>query len=99
MIVAFSTTLDIVSCHVGGLLFFLIVSIRFDFGTFYPSGHDGSYIMTGEGLGAGHNINVPWEHGRCGYADYLAVWEHILIPVAEEFNPDLIIISAGFDAG
>ncbi|XP_047957076.1 histone deacetylase 5 isoform X1 [Salvia hispanica] len=71
---------------------------RYDSGTFYPSGHDGSYIMTGEDSGAGHNINVPWEHGRCGDADYLAVWDNILIPVAKEFNPDMIIVSAGFDA-
>ena len=55
--------------------------------------------MVGEGPGAGYNINVPWEHGQCGDADYLAVWDHILIPVAKEFNPDMIIVSAGFDAG
>ncbi|KAK6123188.1 hypothetical protein DH2020_043090 [Rehmannia glutinosa] len=72
---------------------------RYDFGTFYPAADDGSYIMTGEGPGAGYNINVPWENGRCGDADYLAVWDQILIPVAKEFNPDMIIISAGFDAG
>ncbi|KAG8379252.1 hypothetical protein BUALT_Bualt07G0069300 [Buddleja alternifolia] len=71
---------------------------RHEFGGFYPCGDDGSHIMTGEGQGAGYNINVPWENGRCGDADYLAVWDHILIPVAKEFNPDLIIISAGFDA-
>ncbi|KAK9107258.1 hypothetical protein Syun_023269 [Stephania yunnanensis] len=71
---------------------------RFDFGTFYPTGDDGSYTMVGEGQGAGYNINVPWEHGQCGDADYLAVWDHILIPVAKEFNPDMIIISGGFDA-
>lgn len=55
--------------------------------------------MIGEGLGAGYNINVPWENGRCGDADYLAVWDHILLPVAKEFNPDIVIVSAGFDAG
>lgn len=55
--------------------------------------------MTGEGLGAGYNINVPWENGRCGDADYLAVWDHILIPVAKKFCPDMVIVSAGFDAG
>lgn len=38
-------------------------------------------------------------HGRCGDADYFAVWDHILLPVAKEFNPDMIIVSAGFDAG
>lgn len=55
--------------------------------------------MIGEGPGAGYNINVPWENGQCGDADYFAVWEHILLPVTKEFNPDLIIVSAGFDAG
>lgn len=72
---------------------------RHEFGTFYPANHDGFYTKIGEGPGAGYNINVPWENGHCGDADYLAVWDHILIPVAKEFNPDIIIISAGFDAG
>ncbi|CAL0307183.1 unnamed protein product [Lupinus luteus] len=71
---------------------------RHEFGTFYPCGDDGSYTMVGEGAGAGYNINVPWENGRCGDADYFAVWDHILLPVAKEFNPDIIIVSAGFDA-
>lgn len=55
--------------------------------------------MIGEGPGEGYNINVPWEHGRCGDADYFAAWDHVLIPVVKEFNPDMIIVSAGFDAG
>ncbi|KAK4477806.1 hypothetical protein RD792_017068 [Penstemon davidsonii] len=71
---------------------------RHECGTFYPTGEDGSYVMIGEGPGEGYNINVPWENGRCGDADYLAVWDHILVPVAKEFNPDIVIISAGFDA-
>ncbi|GAB2289705.1 Histone deacetylase 5 [Dionaea muscipula] len=71
---------------------------RHDFGSFYPANDDGSHIMIGEGPGEGYNINVPWEHARCGDPDYLAVWDLILIPVAKEFNPDIIIVSAGFDA-
>lgn len=71
---------------------------RHEFGRFYPCGDDGFYNMIGEGDGAGYNINVPWENGRCGDADYLAAWDHILLPVAKEFNPDIIIVSAGFDA-
>ncbi|XP_028126327.1 histone deacetylase 5 isoform X1 [Camellia sinensis] len=71
---------------------------RHEFGSFYPASDDGSHIMVGEGPGAGYNINVPWENGRCGDADYLAVWDHVLIPIAKEFRPDIIIISAGFDA-
>lgn len=71
---------------------------RHEFGNFYPANDDGFYTMIGEGPGSGYNINVPWENGRCGDADYLAVWDHILLPVAKEFGPDIIIISAGFDA-
>ncbi|MBA0637375.1 hypothetical protein Godav_025836 [Gossypium davidsonii] len=71
---------------------------RHEFGRFYPANFDGFYTMVGEGPGAGYNINVPWENGRCGDADYIAVWDHVLVPVAKEFNPDIILVSAGFDA-
>ncbi|KAF4382120.1 hypothetical protein F8388_001265 [Cannabis sativa] len=71
---------------------------RHEFGSFYPANDDGFYTMIGGGPGAGYNINVPWENSQCGDADYFAVWDHILIPVAKEFNPDIIIVSAGFDA-
>ncbi|KAL1215106.1 Histone deacetylase 5 [Cardamine amara subsp. amara] len=71
---------------------------RHEYGSFYPAGDDGDYNMVGEGPGEGFNINVPWEQGRCGDADYLAAWDHVLIPVAKEFSPDIILLSAGFDA-
>ncbi|XP_075483654.1 uncharacterized protein LOC142523809 [Primulina tabacum] len=58
-----------------------------------------SYFIIGGGPSSGYNINVPWENGRCGDAYYLAVWDHILIHVVKEFNPEMIIIAAGFDAG
>ncbi|RZC85670.1 hypothetical protein C5167_026341 [Papaver somniferum] len=72
---------------------------RHDFGKFYPFTNDGSHSMIGEGSGTGYNVNVPWEQGECGDADYFAVWDHILIPITKAFNPDMILISGGFDAG
>ncbi|CAH1416554.1 unnamed protein product [Lactuca virosa] len=66
------------------VLFFSIH--RDEYGTFYPCGDDGSYDMKGDGEGEGYNINVPWENGICGDADYIAAWDHILIPVAREFK-------------
>lgn len=33
-----------------------------------------------------------------GDADYLAIFQHVFMPIAYEFNPDLVIVSAGFDA-
>ncbi|KAI3875151.1 hypothetical protein MKX03_021645, partial [Papaver bracteatum] len=71
---------------------------RHDFGKFYPFTDDGSHSMIGEGSGTGYNVNVPWEQGECGDADYLAVWDHVLIPITKAFNPDMILISGGFDA-
>ncbi|CAH8362067.1 unnamed protein product [Eruca vesicaria subsp. sativa] len=77
----------------------LVFSVhRHDGGRFYPTGDDGDYDKVGEGAGEGFNINVPWEQGGCRDADYIAVWDHILIPVTKEFNPDIILLSAGFDA-
>ena len=29
---------------------------------------------------------------------YMLAWTHVLMPIAWEFNPDLVLISAGFDA-
>jgi histone deacetylase 6 len=30
--------------------------------------------------------------------DYMTVWNYLVMPVAYEFDPELIIVSAGFDA-
>ncbi len=32
-------------------------------------------------------------------ADYLAIWHNLLLPIAYEFNPELVLVSAGYDAG
>ncbi|KAJ0541056.1 histone deacetylase 5-like isoform X1 [Helianthus annuus] len=80
------------------LVYNSLQTCRHEYGSFYPTGDDGSHIMIGEGAGAGYNINVPWENGQCEDADYITVWNHILIPVAREFNPEIIIIPTGFDA-
>ncbi|CAN6219501.1 unnamed protein product [Urochloa humidicola] len=77
----------------------LVFSVhRFDFGEFYPYEADASYCFIGEDAGKGYNINVPWEQEKVGDADYIAAWDHILLPVTEAFGPDIILVSAGFDA-
>ena len=62
---------------------------------FYPG--TGGVDETGTGDGLGSNLNLPMRAYSCD-ADYINVIEHKLIPVIQKFNPDLIIISAGFDA-
>lgn len=97
---------SIINCMSDENLFILVYDAcvlcffcRFDYGSFYPAEGDASYCFIGEGDGKGYNINVPWEHGKCGDADYIAAWDHVLLPVAETFNPDIVLVSAGFDAG
>lgn len=34
-----------------------------------------------------------------GDADYLACFKYVLLPIARQFNPELVIVSAGFDCG
>ena len=33
-----------------------------------------------------------------GDAEYLAAWRDVLMPIAREFEPDLVLVAAGFDA-
>ena len=51
----------------------------------------------GSGEGLGYTINVPVPKGS-GEELWLSVLEHVLIPVALEYRPELVLISAGFDA-
>ena len=51
----------------------------------------------GRGAGEGYTINVPMEAGE-GDDEYRAVFQKVLVPAADEFKPELVIISAGFDA-
>jgi acetoin utilization deacetylase AcuC-like enzyme len=62
---------------------------------FYPG--TGSEEERGTGKGFGYNINAPLPVG-CGDEEYRKVFEEILKPKAIEFDPDFVLISAGFDA-
>ena len=57
----------------------------------------GALSDVGSGAGFGYTINVPLPKGSGGEL-WLSVLEHVLIPVALEFRPQLVLISAGFDA-
>ncbi len=62
---------------------------------FYPG--TGAIGETG-GVGApGRTVNVAWPAGR-GDADHLAAFDQLLLPIAREFEPDLVLVSCGFDA-
>jgi acetoin utilization deacetylase AcuC-like enzyme len=61
----------------------------------YPG--TGALQDIGSGAGAGYTINLPVYAGSEGDL-WLSLLEHIIVPVAREFAPELVLISAGFDA-
>ncbi|XP_006171993.1 histone deacetylase 6 isoform X2 [Tupaia chinensis] len=71
---------------------------RYDHGTFFPMGHEGASNQIGRAAGIGFTVNVAWNGPRMGDADYLAAWHRLVLPIAYEFNPELVLVSAGFDA-
>lgn len=71
---------------------------RYEDGTFFPNSEDADYDKVGEGKGRGFNVNIPWSRGKMGDPEYLAAFHHIVMPIAREFGPDLVLVSAGFDA-
>ncbi|MBN3279975.1 HDA10 deacetylase, partial [Polyodon spathula] len=71
---------------------------RYEHQQFWPNLHESDYNAVGKGKGAGFNINLPWNKVGMNNADYLAVFFHVLLPVAYEFSPELVLISAGFDS-
>ena len=61
---------------------------------YYPG--TGAHTEVGLGKGRGFTVNVPLTIGY-GDAEYLSLFERVLKPVALEFKPELILVSAGFD--
>ena len=51
----------------------------------------------GDGEAEGYSINLPVPRGT-GEAAFVSLIEHIVVPVARQYRPDLILISAGYDA-
>jgi acetoin utilization deacetylase AcuC-like enzyme len=62
---------------------------------FWPG--TGALDDVGEGEGEGYSINLPVPAGT-GEAAFLSLIEHVVMPVGRQYRPDLILISAGYDA-
>ena len=61
---------------------------------FYPG--TGALGEAGVGAGEGFTVNVPLPAGT-GDADYAAVFGDVLLPIADQYEPQLVLVSAGFD--
>ncbi len=64
------------------------------YGFFYPG--SGGAAEVGEGRGEGFTVNVPLSSGS-GDSEYGTVFERVLKPIALEYRPQIILVSAGFD--
>ncbi|XP_028998660.1 histone deacetylase 4-like isoform X3 [Betta splendens] len=78
----------------------LYISIhRYDDGNFFPG--SGAPDEVGSGPGVGFNVNVAFTGGLdppMGDAEYLAAFRSVVMPIANEFAPDIVLVSSGFDA-
>ncbi len=61
----------------------------------YP--HTGDWEETGEGEGAGYNVNLP-VFKEMEDMDIVHIYREVLTPVVRRFSPQLILVAAGFDA-
>ncbi len=61
---------------------------------YYPG--SGDVDETGNGAGKGATVNVPLP-GGCGDKEYHQVYKEILVPAARRFQPDMVLVSAGYD--
>ncbi|XP_062453520.1 histone deacetylase 7 isoform X5 [Rhea pennata] len=72
---------------------------RHDDGNFFPG--SGAADEVGAGPGEGFNVNIAWTGGLdppMGDPEYLAAFRTVVMPIAHEFSPDVVLVSAGFDA-
>nr|XP_045600455.1 histone deacetylase 6-like isoform X1 [Procambarus clarkii] len=76
----------------------LYISIhRYDNGKFFPGTSAGNYDRVGTKEGKGYNVNIPWNKGGMGDGDYMAAMVQVVLPIAYQFKPQLVLVSAGFD--
>lgn len=71
---------------------------RYENGKFWPELIESNFNFTGLKDAKGFNLNFPLNETKCNDADYLLMWFNVVLPVAYELSPELVIISSGYDA-
>nr|XP_056712225.1 histone deacetylase 4 isoform X3 [Euleptes europaea] len=72
---------------------------RYDDGNFFPG--SGAPDEVGIGPGVGFNVNMAFTGGLdplMGDTEYLTAFRTVVMPIANEFAPDVVLVSSGFDA-
>jgi acetoin utilization deacetylase AcuC-like enzyme len=72
---------------------------RHDNSSFFPG--TGAIDECGQHPALGRNVNIPFNSKLSppmGDAEYLAAFRSIVMPIAEAYRPQLVLVSCGFDA-
>lgn len=72
---------------------------RYDNGGFWPHDSEANFTAVGVGEGEGYNIHVAWNEGMMGDTEYMLAFDKLLMPIANQYNPELVLVSCGFDSG
>jgi acetoin utilization deacetylase AcuC-like enzyme len=62
---------------------------------YYPG--TGAVAEVGRGAGAGRTVNLPFPAGF-GDAEFARAFDEVVLPVLRQFDPEFVLVSAGFDA-
>jgi acetoin utilization deacetylase AcuC-like enzyme len=77
----------------------LVINLHNDFGAWGPNHpQTGEVDEQGKAEGVGYNVNIPLPPGT-GDSGYETAYKRLIEPIVSAFNPDLILASAGQDAG
>ena len=71
---------------------------RHDEGQFFPG--TGDLAETGAGAGTGFNVNIGWSGALSppmGDAEYLAAFRTVVMPIARQYDPEIVLVACGFD--
>ncbi|XP_076326697.1 histone deacetylase 4-like isoform X4 [Tachypleus tridentatus] len=79
---------------------FLYISLhRHDDGNFFPG--TGDPLEVGIEDGIGFTVNIAWSgalNPPMGDAEYIAAFRTVVMPIARDFDPEIVLVAAGFDA-
>mmetsp|Transcript_18345 Transcript_18345/g.43894 ORF Transcript_18345/g.43894 Transcript_18345/m.43894 type:complete len:261 (+) Transcript_18345:1-783(+) len=77
----------------------LFVSLhRQDHQTFPFDNETAEPYVVGKGAGAGFTVNIAWPEPQMGDAEYLYAFQRVVLPLTRCWKPQMILVSAGFDA-
>lgn len=64
--------------------------------SFYHCEHIEQFTESNNGNST--TVNIPWNMHKMNESDYIATFERIIMPIAYEFNPELVLVSVGCNA-